>query len=690
MSNKKIINEISDQSDHTTNTHPLISVVIPFFNRKTLICRAIDSVLEQTYTNFELILVDDASTDDSNSVINQYYDKRISLIKRIQNGGAGAARNTGIRAAQGEYIGFLDSDDTWLPSKLEMQLSLLEEQPYDCPGVICDFAIIEKQSQRNLSPFNGSQTLLRQLEWGCAFSPGSTLLVRKHVFSDIGYIDESLKRLEDWEWLIRYAMKYNFACLNNSLSVIYRTSIPETRETIEACQTIFNAHKHIFLKHGFLNFLRFFSTIQIEKSAAHFRVKHSIYSILYLFSGILLYPTRNFIFYSNIFNRAFNLSSRLPDPIKLQNHAQSICYLSLEPERQGHASYTHVHEIINNLRLLDWNISLFSPRYADKPLPRAHQRMAQIFKTLVMAITVKKPNVYYMRWHFAAFPLSLWAKITSTPLAIEVNGPAEDLFIAWPWTAKAKPSFRWLMNIQLNWADALISVTNGLDAMCREIVKEDKHFAVIPNGANVDLFTPTAATSTKLFKNLKGHRYVIFFGTMAAWQGIYTVIESIESTNWPAGIHVVFAGDGKERPSIEKLAACYDHVHYLGRVPYRDLPPLIADSIGSLVCTENIDGRADTGLAPLKLFESLACAVPVITTEMPFQADIVRENNCGIVIPPNAPQSLAKAVNQLANDSTNCKQMGKRGRELVVQSHSWYARATDTHNILKTLIMKKK
>ncbi len=105
-----------------------ISVVIPSYNRATLIGRAIESVLQQTYSNIEIIVVDDASTDETESVVKRIKNDKLHYIKLKKNGGACKARNVGIRASKGEYIAFLDSDDIWNTDKLEKQMKILQEK----------------------------------------------------------------------------------------------------------------------------------------------------------------------------------------------------------------------------------------------------------------------------------------------------------------------------------------------------------------------------------------------------------------------------------------------------------------------------------------------------------------------------------------------------------------------------------
>lgn len=184
----------------------LISVIIPTYNRSTLVIKAIDSVLYQTYKFFEIIVVDDCSTDDTISVLSKYGD-RIRLAKNEVNSYVGFARNIGVGLAQGEYVAFLDSDDIWLPDKLELQISWMKENHFD----------ISATSFYTFNPKIGSLELkdrpysvhLRFVDilFGVYIAPGSTMVMKRNLFIDIGGYDITYRRLEDWDLLIRIFLK---------------------------------------------------------------------------------------------------------------------------------------------------------------------------------------------------------------------------------------------------------------------------------------------------------------------------------------------------------------------------------------------------------------------------------------------------------------------------------------------------
>jgi len=360
----------------------------------------------------------------------------------------------------------------------------------------------------------------------------------------------------------------------------------------------------------------------------------------------------------------------------------TIKYLCLQATQEGQASFAHVHEIIKGLRKRGWNVELFEPSYArKKTLPGPLGRLMEFLLVQIkMCKKINKQDVLYIRSHFAAFPMSLWAKLFRIPIVQEVNGPYEDLFIAWPWTRNFAIFFKWLLRVQLQWANAIITVTPQLKEW---VIKETgkQSVFVIPNGANTEIFTPHATSSYKL-----PEEFVVFFGALAPWQGIDTLLKTVKLKEWPLDLKVVIIGDGVERPNVEKVAKENSNVIYLGKIPYYDVPGIVAKSIAGLSPQNNKGGRSNTGLFPLKLFETLACGVPVIVTNFPGQADLVRKYDCGIVIPPDNPEELLKAIKSIYKNKEKTKELGLKGANIVKKEHSWDKRVEDIDEILLEML----
>lgn len=191
-------------------TTPTASVVIPTYNRARLLEVAIGSVLAQTWSDLEVIVVDDDSQDDTSAIVGGLQDRRLKYIKHSSNRGGSAARNTGIRAAQGHYVAFLDDDDRWLENKTEEQLRAIG----DCDAVLCGFYDGSTGKARALDL---SEVKLRHLRRGNPFA-GSGLLVRANVIKEEEF-DEHLPNGQDWDVLVRLASKYKIAYLPKPLFI---------------------------------------------------------------------------------------------------------------------------------------------------------------------------------------------------------------------------------------------------------------------------------------------------------------------------------------------------------------------------------------------------------------------------------------------------------------------------------------
>ncbi len=184
-----------------------ISVIIPVFNRAAVIGRAIESVLNQTYPAHQVIVVDDASTDETPRILERYLP-RIRIIRLTQNRGVSVARNAGIRAATGDWIAFLDSDDQWLPEKLQMAAEFHREHP--------EYRIFQSEEIwiRNGRRVNPKKKHRKPQGWIfkpslelCLISP-SAVIIQHSLFEQVGLFDESLPVCEDYDLWLRVTRRF--------------------------------------------------------------------------------------------------------------------------------------------------------------------------------------------------------------------------------------------------------------------------------------------------------------------------------------------------------------------------------------------------------------------------------------------------------------------------------------------------
>jgi glycosyltransferase involved in cell wall biosynthesis len=218
-------NMLTDQSG--SGITPAVSIVLPTYNRAELLGRSIQSVLGQTYRDFELIVVDDGSTDGTVEVVGGFRDRRIRYVPLARNTGAGAARNVGIRMARGKLLAFQDSDDEWLPSKLAKQMSAFEHGPVRLGMVYSDMERIfsDGTAVYFAAPSVSSDRLINP---AIRFYQVSNLgvqstVIKRECLEAVGCFNEDLPAFEDLEMFIRLSRRCDFQRLPEPLVKYYDT-----------------------------------------------------------------------------------------------------------------------------------------------------------------------------------------------------------------------------------------------------------------------------------------------------------------------------------------------------------------------------------------------------------------------------------------------------------------------------------
>jgi len=197
---------------------PIVSVIIPTYNRAHVVDRAIRSVLHQTFQDFEVIVVDDGSTDSTLEAIKCFQDPRLRYIRHNGNRGGSAARNTGIEDAAGEYVAFLDSDDEWLPEKLEKQVQLLQGSDSSVGAVYTGFIIIDEHGERTTTSIPKCRgAILGELFSANRVGTASSVMVKRECILQVGVFDPAMPSCQDWDMWIRLAKHYKFDFIPEAL-----------------------------------------------------------------------------------------------------------------------------------------------------------------------------------------------------------------------------------------------------------------------------------------------------------------------------------------------------------------------------------------------------------------------------------------------------------------------------------------
>jgi glycosyltransferase involved in cell wall biosynthesis len=249
----------------------LATVIIPTYNRENFIKDTIESVFAQTYKNWELIIIDDGSNDNTQSIVKSFKDERIRYIWQ-KNSGLNAARNTGIKNSRGEYISFLDSDDIWEPEKLAKQVEILDKKP-DIGLVYCGTSLIdEKNNYIGKKPLitHRGYVLDKLVMYNFLYN-GSCVLFRKSCLAKVGFCDETVVRMTDWEFYLRFSIYFKFWGIDKYL-LKYRIH-----------QKAMSCDYELFVDSGFKILKRVFQTTDLNPD--YLRLINTAYAMRYRYIG---------------------------------------------------------------------------------------------------------------------------------------------------------------------------------------------------------------------------------------------------------------------------------------------------------------------------------------------------------------------------------------------------------------------
>lgn len=225
-----------------------VAVIVPCYNVERYLARAVDSVFAQTYRDFHIYAVDDASSDGTANVLRNY-TPHCSMISQI-HGGPAAARNRAIRMSDTPFVAFLDADDEWLPPKLERQIALMKQD--SSLGLVCSLSVVsgsdgETCSAPTADKLPGSGRLFRHLVRNCfVFTP--TVVVRRRCLDEVGLFNESLAVSEDFNLWLRIAARWNIALLPEVLTITHKRpgSLSVRLPTQERLRNGVAALKHVW------------------------------------------------------------------------------------------------------------------------------------------------------------------------------------------------------------------------------------------------------------------------------------------------------------------------------------------------------------------------------------------------------------------------------------------------------------
>lgn len=239
---------------------PLVSVIIPTYSRPTNLCRAIESVLNQSYSNIEIIVVDDNGRDTEyqkktkNLLANYINNHQIIYIPHDVNRNGSTARNTGFKFSHGEYIAFLDDDDEFIPTKIELQVEKIKNTSDDVGGCYCNTLHIGTFHNVMTNNYKEGNLQLDVLLMKANFN-SSTLLIKRNAYQYLKGFDETFQRHQDWEFLIRFFEKYKILLAVPKCYLLIKrisdecSNIPNQEKAIEYRKYYLDSFQGVIMKY---------------------------------------------------------------------------------------------------------------------------------------------------------------------------------------------------------------------------------------------------------------------------------------------------------------------------------------------------------------------------------------------------------------------------------------------------------
>jgi glycosyltransferase involved in cell wall biosynthesis len=273
---------------------PTISVVVPAYNVERTILETIASVLKQTFSDFELIVINDGSTDGTLGLLSIVNDPRLKVYS-YENGGLPVARNRGIACSTGEFITFIDGDDLWTPDKLELQLITLQQHPK--AGAVYSWTLFMDEKGESFHPgepiyFKGN--ILPQLLVKNFIASGSNVMLRRRAIASAGEFDPTLKSCEDWDYWLRVAANWNFVVVPKA-QILYRQSAGTMSSKVDVMEKyhLLVIEKAFQLAPAELQYLKSQSLSRVYLYCAELYLRHNNNPESIIKAGYRLWKTMN-------------------------------------------------------------------------------------------------------------------------------------------------------------------------------------------------------------------------------------------------------------------------------------------------------------------------------------------------------------------------------------------------------------
>ena len=666
---------------------PTVSVIIPTYNRAHLVGRAIRSVLNQTFQDFEIIVVDDGSTDNTEEVIKSFNDPRIRYIRHEQNRGGSAARNTGIRAARGEYIAFLDSDDEWLPQKLERQVNAFKSLDETTGLVYTGLRFVDHkgalvwEQRPNLSGYIFHKLLRRNV-----IGTASSVMLRRDCLLFTGLFDETLPSRQDLDLWIRIARQFKVFPIPEPLTVHY---VHEQRITADLNAKI-RGHKLFMAKfenelnskpralawqlYGLGKLYLQKGEVALAKSLFWKSLKkwpypRVILDWLLLVSGTYTYSLarrlRSFFKERTGLNRDRNRQMPAKDKKPLLALFFTLGVSLRNWNEMGHLNreaqiYKRLASHFGGIYFLTYGEGdrAFEDTLAPiKVLPKSPGIPAKLYSFLMPFIhwkTLREVDIFKTNQMNGAWAAVL-AKILFRKKLIVRCGYEWEMFAKKMGTSRLKLVLIHIIEwICYRFADAIIVTSEEAKQYISSTfgISSGK-IVVIPNYIDTELFRPLNIE--------KIPNRLIFVGRFTEQKNLLNLLMAMKDI---PHTELVLVGDGSLESALREFAQRHSiKVTFAGRIPNNELPVLL-NSAEAFVLPSLYEGN------PKGLLEAMACGLPVIVTPVEGNREVVKHKVNGYLTRDTSSGAIREAIIEVLSDEMLKKNLGETARRFVEENYS--------------------
>lgn len=292
---------------------PLISVIIPSYNRANLLTKTIKSIQKQSFKNIEILVVDDGSTDNTIRVLKglKQKDNRIKIIFHKKNKGEAAARNSGIKFSKGNYIAFLDSDDCWIQGKLKEQYLILSKSKKNVIGVVSgNQTIYKNESESNLHSWHFKKKINQRnlLKYGCGLGLGSNFLMKREAVLKAGKFDSFLNLYVDLDWLCRFVVLGEIISMKKIFTLYNKAQIKSGKLIEEEKKKFFLKNKKTLNQYNFIDMMSIKATFYRGAAIGHFSNDNRLGYFFCSLKALICQPLVSIKNYLDILDKSLGLN----------------------------------------------------------------------------------------------------------------------------------------------------------------------------------------------------------------------------------------------------------------------------------------------------------------------------------------------------------------------------------------------